>query len=114
MSGIFSKLSSGALLLTLSKEIYEKEAVMAAAYKFTDSCMILVRPSGEKNMEVVFEPMGERTTKDVEGISKKFCNEVLDQQIRLDLERRFGNIREVIVKHAFSPLKELNVQLEKP
>ncbi len=36
--------------------------------------------------------------------ASEFCNEALDQQVRLDLERRYGSIREMIVKQAFSPV----------
>jgi len=114
MKGIFRKLGDGRLLLTLSKEIYEKNAVMAAAYKLTDSCTVLIRPSGETEMEVVFEPKDENTTSSLDKIANKFCNDVLDQQIRLDLEKRYGNIRELIVKHAFSPIKDLKESLVRP
>ena len=41
---------------------------------------------------------------EVKKLLGEFCNEALDIQIRLDLEKRFGNLREVIYEHAFSPL----------
>ena len=37
-----------------------------------------------------------------------FCNEVLDQQVRLDLEKRYGGLRDTIVKHAFLPFESLS------
>ena len=112
MSGIFTKLDGGRLLLTLGKEIYQKEAIMAAAYKITDSCTVLIRPSGEGEVEVILEPKAEQTIQDLEKIASEFCNDVLDQQIRLDLEKRYGRIRELIVKHAFSPIKDLTESLD--
>jgi hypothetical protein len=33
MEGILSQIEEGGLLIKLSKEIYEKDAIMAAAYK---------------------------------------------------------------------------------
>ena len=113
MKGIFTKLDGGRLLVVLSKEIYEREAVMAAAYKITDLCTVLIKPSGDTEMEAFFEPKAQRTTQDLEKVASRFCNEVLDQQIRLDLEKRYGKIREFIVRHAFSPLKDLKESLNR-
>ena len=42
--------------------------------------------------------------KNLENVALDFCNEVLDQQVRLDLERSYGPLRELIVKKAFSPI----------
>ena len=42
-----------------------------------------------------------------------FSNEVIDQQLRLDLEKRYGQVRELIIKHAFSPLENLKAETEK-
>ena len=112
MSGIVTKLDRGRLLLTLSKEIYQKDAIMAAAYKITDSCAVLIRPSREGEIEVIVEPKAEGTIQDLEKTASEFCNDVLDQQIRLDLEKHYGRIRELIVEHAFLPIKDLTKSLD--
>jgi len=51
----------------------------------------------------------------LEEDARTFCNEVLDQQVRLDLEARYGNIRELIVRQAFSPVSvdELSKELKR-
>jgi His-Xaa-Ser system protein HxsD len=103
MEGIFKQIDEGKLLIKLSKEIYQKDAIMAAAYKLTGACTILVKPFDEDTLGVVFEPKGEQDQSELEKIAKDFCNEVLDQQIRLNLEKSSGIIRDLIVKHAFSP-----------
>jgi len=103
MEGIFSQIEEGKLLIKLSREIYEKDAIMAATYKMTGACTILLKPLGEDTLGAVFEPKGEQNQGELEKIAKEFCNEVLDQQIRLNLEKSTGTIRELIVKHAFSP-----------
>jgi His-Xaa-Ser system protein HxsD len=104
MKGIVNITIDGKCYITLDNETYQKEAVMAAAYKMTDSCTILITPTENKKMNLIFEPLSGQAQEDLEKIAKDFCNEVLDQQIRLDLEKRFGKIRELIVEHAFSPL----------
>ena len=41
---IYAKSDDGIILIKLDKSVYEKEAVMAAAYKLTNSCFIIVKP----------------------------------------------------------------------
>lgn len=43
---------------------------------------------------------------DPERLLSEYCNEVLDQQVRLDLEKRYGAIRESIYQFAFAPIKD--------
>jgi len=112
MKGIFTKTDDNKLIIELSKEVYAKDAIMTAAYNITNLCTILIRPSRENNLEVVFEPKKELPNENLERIANEFCNNVLDEQIRLDLEKRYGNIRELIVKHAFSPLENLKEFLD--
>ena len=107
MDKIVHKLDNGGLKVTLSREIYKREAVMEASYKFTGLCTVLIKPSTDKGLEVIFEPKKQGIGQDLDDLTSRFCNEVLDQQIRLDLEKRYGKIRELIVKHALSPLKDL-------
>jgi His-Xaa-Ser system protein HxsD len=112
MKGVFTQLKDGKILVTLSKDIYEKDAVMAAAYKFMDNHAILIEPVSETEVGVIIEAKDKNQIENLEQAAKRFCNEVLDQQIRLDLEKRYGRIREMIVQHAFSPIKDLRNQLD--
>ncbi len=113
MDTIINLTMDGRLCIKLDNEIYEKEAVMAAAYRMTALCTILVIPAANKQMDVIFEPLNDQMQEDLDKIAKDFCKDVLDQQVRLDLEKRFGNIRELIVRHAFSPLENLKDALRK-
>ena len=45
-------------------------------------------------------------------VAEDFCNEVLDQQVRLDLEKRYGNIRELVIRHAFAPIESLKAKIK--
>jgi len=40
----------------------------------------------------------------LEDVAHNFSNEVIDQQVRIDVEKDFKGIREEIVKKAFSPI----------
>ena len=72
------------LLVTLKKEFYEKKAVFAAAYKFTDKCSIKIEPIDEYYVGIYFTPLKDHDDIDagLNKIAKAFCNEALDQQIR--------------------------------
>ncbi len=98
------------MLLKLKKEIYEKEAVLSAAYKYTNRCTILIEPLDELTVGVYFESADENI--DLPQIAKDFCNEVLDQQVRLDVEKRYGNIRDLIYQQAFAPLQNLKEKIQ--
>ena len=105
--GFVSKIEGGKLLLKLSKQFYEKSAVMNAAYKFTNKCVILIEPLEEGYVGVWFKAKDGQESGIIPDLLDDFCNEVLDQQVRLDLEKRYGSLREAIVKHAFQPLGDV-------
>lgn len=108
---IVTELNDGQLLVVLKKVFYEKDAVFYAAYKFTDLCSILIEPIEDDSVGIYFEQL-EGKTVNLKELAKKYCNEVLDQQVRLDLEKRYGNIRDLIYRHAFNPLKNLNEKVK--
>ena len=107
---IINKEKNNQVTVSLSKEFYQKEAVFAAAYKFTDVCTIKIEPIDEYYVGVYLKSK-KNVKMSIEKIAERLCNEALDQQVRLDLEKRFGNIRELIVEHAFSPIKNIKSKI---
>ena len=95
----------GVFLVTLKKLFYEQEAVMQAAYKFTDACFIKIDALDDGYVGIWFKEKPNISIKP-DLLLCEFCNEVLDQQVRLDLEKRYGNLRDNIYNFAFSPIKE--------
>ena len=102
--------SDGQMRVELEKSLFEKQAVFAAAYKFRNQCAIKIEPTDEKHVGVFFESEKIDTTELIE-IIKEFQNEVLDQQHRRNLNKEFGRLREIIVEHAFSPVINLEDEL---
>lgn len=90
--------------VALKKEFYEKDAVMMAANKFSDKCYIKIDALENQYVGVWFKLKYEVNVELVQKMLEEFCNEALDIQIRLDLEKRFGNLREIIYQKAFSPV----------
>jgi His-Xaa-Ser system protein HxsD len=56
MGEIYTKFEDGIIFMKLDQSLYEKEAVMAAAYKMTDSCHIIVKPLENSQLGIYFEP----------------------------------------------------------
>jgi His-Xaa-Ser system protein HxsD len=103
MKGIsLSELDSGKIIL--SKEFFEREPVLETASRFTEKYYVGIQPHGEDSFEVSMR------SKDGDSYAssaiKSFCNELIEQQVRHDLQKRFGKLREMIVAQAFSPLEK--------
>jgi len=60
---------------------------------------------------VTLEPLD--SAADLDDLEHRFASEIVDQQFRLDLERRFGGLRRLIVQHAFAPLEHLREEVKK-
>jgi His-Xaa-Ser system protein HxsD len=103
MKEIIKKIEDGRLLVEVTKRIYNENAITYSAYKFTDRCYIHIDPISDEVIGVYFSSKNEIETK-LEDIAQAFCNELIDQQVRLNVERSYGHIRDEIVKKAFSPI----------
>jgi len=90
--------------VVLSKEFFEREPVFATASRFTDRYYIGIKPADEYSIEVSIQPKDDNNAD--ENIIKVFCNELIEQQVRHDLQNRFGKLRELIVGQAFYPLEK--------
>ena len=104
--GFAVKIEKDKILVKLSKQFYEKPAVFSAAYKFTNKCFILIEPLDDNHVGVFFQPKQGESPETLLPLLHEYCNEVLDQQVRLDLEKRYGSLRNIIFEHAFSPLNK--------
>jgi len=103
MKEILKKMEGNKILLKVSNEIYEKDAILNASYKFTDKCFINIEPIN-KITEIYFQPKTEDLN--IENIVLLFGNELIDQQVRLNVGREFKLIREELVKKAFSSITQ--------
>ena len=86
--------------------IYAKEVLTAAIYKFTHTFYVhqMTDQNSPSRVLIVFESKDENIIN--ENIPKQFCNELIDQQLRFDTEKKFGHIRDMIVKEAFKPINK--------
>jgi len=100
------------LVFRISKALYEKEAIFAATYALSAQCRNRIEPEPEGYVTVTLEPL-DGQAEDLDVLEHRFTTEIVDQQFRLDLERRFGGLRRLIVQHAFSPLAHLQEEVKK-
>ena len=103
MIDIIKEIETNKMLLSVSKEIYEKDAVINASYKYTDKCFLKIEPR-EENIEIIFEVKSNDIN--LKEIALDFANEILDQQVRINCGREFKLVREQLVKKAFSSISK--------
>ena len=103
MKEFLKKIEENKLLLTVQNDLYEKEAILNASYKFTDRCYINVQAIGELT-EIYFQTKIAEII--LEEIALEYGNELIDQQVRLNTGREFKTIREELVKKAFSSISK--------
>lgn len=96
-----TELDNNRFQVVVDMALYAKESLMAAVYKFTDRFYIHQQSSDNK-VNVVFESKDGAAIND--DIVKQFCNELIDQQVRYNMNLQFGHIRDLIVEEAFKPV----------
>ncbi len=88
--------------ITVNTSVYSLEAIHAATYKYSGSYHILITPSTDATVIIIFE--AKDRAMDISEDMKDFANSLIDHQVRLQLDKSNGKIRDLIVAHAFSPL----------
>lgn len=84
-------------------QIYCQEAITAACYKFSNKYYI----SQELDGDVVTIILQSKDNSQISNNeAKMFHNELIDEQIRVDTNKKFGHIRDLIVEEAFKPVNE--------
>lgn len=90
--------------LLASKKFFERDSVLTVAGKYSDQYFVSVQPAGESDVAIRLSakdhsPLGE-------DVLRQFMNELIDQQIRIDLQKEFGQLRKTIIEYAFSPVSK--------
>jgi His-Xaa-Ser system protein HxsD len=85
--------------LSVSRSVYSKRAVLAAAYKLSDRAAVLVDQDGD-NRWIVY--VIARREGDAKALLPTLIQELGDQALRAELEQQFGDLRTLLVAQAFS------------
>ena len=98
------RLENGQILLRVDKNIHNHEAILSTAYKFTNDCHIQIISQDSNYYGVYFSPKNPNI--DLYSQVNDFCNELIDQQLRYDLDKSNKSIKELIIKKAFFPFQD--------
>jgi His-Xaa-Ser system protein HxsD len=92
--------------LELPSDAYSHEAIMNAAYDYTEKAVIRIDSITAEKISVTIK------FKDIEGfplseLIDQFTASVLDHQVRININRDTQKIREMIIAQAFEPCDNL-------
>jgi His-Xaa-Ser system protein HxsD len=103
-SGLFA-IHDDVLSVDLNESLYSREAVLRAAYWFTDRCYLYITRPEPDLFRVQFKSKlrkSDLVVEKLDEIAGEFLNSLLDHQIRQDIEAQTGRIRELLVAKAFA------------
>jgi len=90
-----------AVAVPIDRSVYSMDAVLRAAYRFTDRAFIVLKIEAAHTSRM-FALFSVRNNADLSVVILEFQNELLDQQLRCSLEAKFSDVRTLIVAQAFS------------
>lgn len=93
------------LVLRLEKLLYEREAIFSCVQLLHEEANIKI--CGVEGGDVLLRIEGSDAS-ELAKLEKKFWAELIHQQVRRDLNIQFGNLRDMIVQQAFSPINTKN------
>lgn len=100
----FTNTDVNSLTVDVDLRIYKQEAVNLALYTFLEHYQI--KQQLDEHNPSILHLIFIKSAKNIndQNLSTDFEQELLDCQLRLDLEQRFGHIRDLIVEEAFKPV----------
>jgi His-Xaa-Ser system protein HxsD len=104
ISNYISVIRPGCANIMIDSSLYDPEAIHAATYAFTSNYTVIATRKSDTTILVIFEEIDASAQLDIQKDMKELMTAVIDHQLRLQLDRANGKIRELIVAHAFSPL----------
>ena len=99
-AGLFPRTTDGAAIIVVQESIYSKDAILKACYSFTDRCYVYLKRQDETSIQVFLAQKD--GSADLSKLVGEFCNEMIDQRLRVVVSRESGKIREIIVAQAFA------------
>ena len=92
------------MVILVDKSLFSREAVLATVYRFSGDYNVSVESSNDSEDKYAINITRKDHTEIYAEFEQGFIRELTDQQVRLDIEARFGHIRDLIVEEAFKPV----------
>ena len=91
----------GSARLLVDRRVYSREAILQACYWFTDRAYLLVTSPNEESYEVLIRPKhGQDVTPST--VAGELANALIDSELRQQVTKETGRIRELIFAKAFA------------
>ena len=88
------------LVLVINTRVYSLVAIFRTCYIFTNRCYLYLSPEGDSEIKIQIKAKTVGT--DLNQVGGDFCNELINQEVRQNLAKETGKIRELIVAQAFA------------
>ena len=99
----------GGFVARFDRNVYRLSAVKKAAYKYGGMFHVVIE--GADGSVVVSLRPASSTTNPEEAVGR-FCNEVLDQELREEIAAETNGARDLLLAHAFSKTSLIDSELE--
>src|ERR1039458_9780503 len=99
----------GSFVARFDRNVYRLAAVKKAAYKYGDRFHVLIEET-DSFVSVSLRPVSSNSNP--EGAVDRFCNEVLDQELREEIAAETNGVRDLLLAHAFSKTSLIDSELE--
>jgi len=105
----FSRMPDGSFVARFDGKVYRMTAVKKAAYKYAVLFHVLIE---EADGSVVVSLRPTSSNADSEEAVGRFCNEVLDQELREQIAAETNGVRDLLLAQAFSKTSLIDSELE--
>lgn len=101
------ELGDGSFQVSVDLNLYAVEAITATSYKYTNRFYVHQQTASdnEKIVNVILESKDNNIVVSAD-VMRQFCNDLIDQQVRVITNEKFGYIRDLIVEEAFKPVNK--------
>lgn len=100
MVTVHNKVDAGNIVFTINTLIYPLAVIMKTAYNYTDNFYIFLDYINDGIIEVQIKSKECIDIAELESLVGDFYNELLNQNIRLDIQKNTSNLRQLILGRA--------------
>ena len=87
--------------------LYDKDAVLAVLYEYSGQYNVSQSIDNDENFIVVtLLPKQDSELVPDDSLLGEFEQKLIDQQLRIHINKEFGHIRDLIVEEAFKPISK--------
>lgn len=96
-------LSDGSQKIQVNTKIYSMETISSTCYKYLDKYFVNQQIDANSDVIYIFFKTKDGSNLD-SNLAMQFGNDLIDNQVRFNVNKEFGYIRDKIVEQAFKPV----------